>query len=115
MVSRTLVSPMLCLTNMLTDQIRARRKQLNRTLETLATFIGMQRTYLSVILSAKSKKDIRSSTLEALAAGLDAQWVLIPKHLMPEVERLLSGKQIGPGQVPSSVQRLLGDKFGTTP
>jgi hypothetical protein len=56
-----------------------------------------------------SGRDMRASTLDALASALDAQWVLVPKHLVPEVERLLSGKGIGPDDAPSSIERLLGD------
>lgn len=56
-----------------------------------------------------SGRDMKASTLEAFAAALDAQWVLVPKHLLPEVERLLSGKSVGPDDVPSSIERMLGD------
>ena len=54
------------------------------------------------------KVDARVGTVEALANAMDANLVLIPKHLLPEVERLLSGKTIGPDDVPSTVDRLFG-------
>lgn len=89
-------------------QLRARRAELQRTLQGLTDLTGLSRPYLSGILSAGSKKDVRASTLEAVAAGLDAEWMLIPKHLTPEVRRLLSGKTIAPDQVPSAMERMLG-------
>jgi hypothetical protein len=90
------------------SQINARRKLLNRTIPEIAEYVAIQSPNLYRMLA--SDRDMRGSTLDALAAALDAQWMLIPKHLVPEVERLLSGKTIGPDDVPSSVERLLGDK-----
>jgi hypothetical protein len=90
------------------SQINARRKLLNRTIPEIAEYVAIQPPNLYRMLA--SDRDMRGSTLDALAAALDAQWMLIPKHLVPEVERLLSGKTIGPDDVPSSVERLLGDK-----
>lgn len=60
---------------------------------------------VSNVLSGKV--DSRIGTCEALADAMDASLVLIPKHLLPEVARLLSGKAIGPDDVPSTVDRLL--------
>lgn len=60
---------------------------------------------VSNVLSGKV--DSRLSTVEALADSMDASLVLIPKHLLPEVARLLSGKTIRPDDVPSTVDRLL--------
>jgi len=56
------------------------------------------------------KVDARVGTVEALANAMDANLVLIPKHLLPEVERLLSGKTIGPDDVPSTVDRIFGGR-----
>lgn len=92
------------------EQIRTRRRQLKRTAQVLADLTSLSRPYLSAILSMNSQKDVRASTLEALASGLDAEWALIPKHMMPEVRRLLSGKVVGPDQIPSAMERMLGEK-----
>lgn len=92
------------------EQIRCRRLQLRRTAQSLAELTGVSRPHLSAILSRNSRKDVRASTLEALAGSLDAEWALIPKHMMPEVRRLLSGKAVGPDQVPSAMERMLGEK-----
>lgn len=60
---------------------------------------------VSNVLSGKL--DSRLSTLEALGDAMDASLVLIPKHLLPEISRILSGKPIGPDDIPSTVDRLL--------
>jgi|GEM_PF-1844776 transcriptional regulator with XRE-family HTH domain len=89
----------------LTDQLAQRRDKLNRTNTDLAATTGAAASHLSLVL--RGKKDVQASTLDALAGALDAQWVLIPRHLMPEVERLLSGKAIGPDNVPSAMEKFL--------
>lgn len=91
-------------------QLRTRRAELKRTQQQLTELTGLSRPYLSGILSENSSKDVRASTLEAVAAGLDAEWVLVPRQLAPEVRRLLSGKTVGPDQVPSAIERMLGAK-----
>lgn len=53
------------------------------------------------------KVDARLSTAEALADAMDASLILVPKHLLSEVARLMSGKAIGPDDVPTTVDRLL--------
>jgi transcriptional regulator with XRE-family HTH domain len=88
------------------SQLQLRRKQLGKTIQSVADATGMAAPNVSNIISGK--KDAQASTLQALADSLDARWVLVPKHLMPEVERLLSGKTIGPDQVPSTMDRLFG-------
>ena len=88
------------------EQLQQRRSQLGKTLENLATLTAMSVPQISNVLSGKL--DSRLSTFEALADALDARLVLIPKHLLPELARLLSGKTIGPDDVPSTVDRLLG-------
>lgn len=72
----------------------------------LATLTGMSVPQVSNVLGGKV--DARLGTIEALANAMEASVVVIPKHLLPEVERLLSGKAIGPDDVPSSVDRFLG-------
>lgn len=88
-----------------TSQLARRRDQLKRTNASLAALTGSTPPHISNVLSGK--KDARESTLAALAGALDAQWVLIPKHLLPEIERLLSGKPLGPDQVPSTMEQIL--------
>ena len=87
-------------------QLQKRRSELGKTLKSLGTLTAMSISQVSNVLSGKV--DSRLSTYEALADAMDASLVLIPKHLLPEVSRLLSGKTIGPDDVPSTVDRLLG-------
>lgn len=89
------------------EQLQQRRRQQGKTLQSLADLTAMSVPQVSNVLSGK--QDSRLSTCIALADAMDASLVLIPKHLMPEVARLLSGQSIGPDDVPSTVDRLLGD------
>lgn len=88
------------------EQLQQRRGQLGKTLQNIANLTAMSVPQVSNVLSGKA--DARLSTLEALADAMDARLALIPKHLLPEVARLLSGQTIGPDDVPSTVDRLLG-------
>jgi len=88
------------------EQLQQRRARLGKTLHSLARLTAMSVPQVSNSLSGKV--DSRMSTLEALADAMDASLMVIPKHLLPEVERLLSGKAIGPDEVPSTVDRFLG-------
>lgn len=87
------------------EQLQQRRGALGKTLQSLADLTGMSVPQVSNALNGKV--DSRLSTLEALADAMDASLVVIPKHLLPEVSRLLSGKTIGPDDVPSTVDRFL--------
>ena len=87
-------------------QLSARRAQSDRTLQQIHAVTGIATSSISKLLSGKS--DAKAGTLEALADVLDATWVLVPKHLLPEVQRLLSGKAIGPDEAPSTVDQLFG-------
>ena len=87
------------------EQLHQRRSQQGKTLQSLASLTAMSVSQVSNVLGGKL--DSRLSTFEALADAMDASLVLIPKHLLPEVARLLSGKTIGPDDVPSTVDRLL--------
>jgi transcriptional regulator with XRE-family HTH domain len=87
------------------EQLQQRRHQLGKTLQSLASLTAMSVPQVSNVLAGKV--DSRLGTVEALADAMDASLVLIPKHLLPEVSRLLSGKSIGPDDVPSTVDRLL--------
>jgi transcriptional regulator with XRE-family HTH domain len=88
------------------EQLNDRRHALRRTMRDLQAVTGIAQANLSYILAGK--RGVQSPTLEALGDALDAKWVLVPKHLLPEVERLLSGKPIGPDEIPSTVDRLFG-------
>lgn len=88
----------------ISEQLHARRAQLDRTLQQVHALSGIASSSVSNILNGNV--EARSGTLEALADTLDASWVLVPKHLLPEVERLLSGKVIGPDPAPSTVEQL---------
>lgn len=90
----------------LSEQLSARRTQSDRTLQRIHDVTGIATSSLSKLLSGKS--EAKSGTLEALADALDATWVLVPKHVLPEVQRLLSGKAIGPDEAPSTVDQLFG-------
>lgn len=87
------------------DQLRKRREVQGKTLDDLAVLTGLANTTISQILSGK--RDSRVGTCELLAAAMDANLVLIPNHLMPEVQRLLSGKAIGPDDVPTAAEMIL--------
>lgn len=87
------------------QQIRHRRAALDKPISAIAQEIAMKLPNLYRLLSGRH--DTKASTLEALAATLNAQWVLVPKHLVPEVTRLLSGKTLAPDEVPSSIERML--------
>ncbi|WP_316154049.1 helix-turn-helix domain-containing protein [Cupriavidus sp. BIC8F] len=65
-----------------------------KTLTEIGRVLGMASQNLSAILLGK--KDSRASTLEALAAALDAEWVLVPNERAQEVRQVLEGKGIGP-------------------
>ncbi|MDQ2819748.1 MAG: helix-turn-helix transcriptional regulator [Pseudomonadota bacterium] len=88
----------------ISEQLQSRRAQLHRTLQQVHALSGIAMSSVSNILNGHVEP--RSGTLEAMADTLDASWVLVPKHLLPEVERLLSGKVIGPDAAPSTVEQL---------
>nr|WKF61589.1 hypothetical protein HUO10_006120 [Paraburkholderia busanensis] len=60
----------------------------------LGELLGIARSNLSATLAGKH--DARGSTLEALAAGLEAEWVLVPKEHLAAVTQVLEGKGAGP-------------------
>ncbi|MBB5606768.1 MULTISPECIES: helix-turn-helix domain-containing protein [unclassified Janthinobacterium] len=90
----------------LSELLSDRRAQSNRTLQQMHDVTGIATSSISKLLSGKS--EAKAGTLEALADALDATWILVPKHLLPEVQRLLSGKAIGPDDSPSTVDQLFG-------
>ncbi|EJM95966.1 helix-turn-helix domain-containing protein [Herbaspirillum sp. YR522] len=87
------------------EQLQQRRGELGRTLQNLSSLTAMSVPQVSNALNGRT--DSRLSTLEALADAMDASLVVVPKHLMPELARLLSGKTIGPDDVASTVDRFL--------
>ncbi|WP_206363434.1 helix-turn-helix domain-containing protein [Cupriavidus necator] len=78
----------------LVSQCRQLREARGKTLTDIGRVLGMATQNLSAILLGK--KDSRASTLEALAAALDAQWVLVPNERIQEVRQVLEGKGSGP-------------------
>jgi len=73
----------------------------------LAELVGMARSNLSATLAGKH--DARGVTLNALAAALDAEWVLVPKEHLLAVRRVLDGKDSGPDrQAKSAVELFIG-------
>jgi transcriptional regulator with XRE-family HTH domain len=88
----------------MSEQLRARRVQAGKTQQQLHDVTGIAASNVSNIL--KGNVEARAGTLEALADALDSRWMLVPKHLIPEVERLLSGKAIGPDESLSTVDQL---------
>lgn len=87
------------------EQLQQRRTHLGKTLQSIAEVTAMSVPQVSNVLSGKL--DSRLSTVEALGDAMGASLVLVPKHLLPEVLRILSGKPIGPDDVPSTVDRFL--------
>jgi DNA-binding Xre family transcriptional regulator len=77
-----------------TSQLRALLGRRDVTLTALAPRIGMARSNLTAALSGRH--DTRASTLEAVAFALDAQWVLVPREQVENVQRVLEGKSLGP-------------------
>ncbi|PLP99699.1 transcriptional regulator [Cupriavidus pauculus] len=90
-------------------QLRSLRTLRQLSLAAIGRTIGMASSNLSVALSGK--QDVRASTLNAIAAALDAEWVLVPKEHLAEVRQTLAGKAAGPDRAaPTSVDLLLGDE-----
>ena len=77
-----------------TAQLRALIGRRGVTVTALAPRVGMARTNLTAALSGRH--DTRASTLEAVAFALDAQWVLVPREQLANVQRVLEGKGLGP-------------------
>ncbi|MDT6961187.1 MULTISPECIES: helix-turn-helix transcriptional regulator [unclassified Cupriavidus] len=90
-------------------QLRALRKLRGVTLGDVGRTIGMAASNLSQAISGK--QDVRGSTLVAIAAAMDAEWVLVPREHLDDVRQLLAGKTAGPDRAaPTSVDLLLGDQ-----
>ena len=69
----------------------------------LGDLIGIARPNVSATLAGRH--DARSNTLDALAAGLNAQWVLVPNEHLAAVRQVLAGKGTGPDlEAPSAAE-----------
>ncbi len=91
------------------DHLRALRDHRGFSLADVGRLIGMAPSNLSAALSGR--QDVRASTLNAIAAALDAEWVLVPKEQLEDVRQVLAGKSSGPDRAaPTSVDLLLGDE-----
>jgi len=89
----------------LLEQLQHRRLNQKKTLKDVEQLTGIAAPVISNTLSGK--RDSRLSTVEALAWSLNASLMVIPNHLLPEVQRLLSGKVIGPDDVPTAAELIL--------
>lgn len=87
------------------QQLSERRIQQGLTLKELEKLTGLDTSVISHTLSGN--RDSRLSTVEALAGAMNASLVAVPNYLLPEVLRLMSGKAIGPDDVPSAAERIL--------
>lgn len=88
------------------DQIRALLSRRGMSVTELGELTGIARPNLSATLAGRH--DPRSNTMDALAAGLDAQWVLVPKEHLAAVRQVLAGKGTGPDhQAPSAAEMFL--------
>ncbi|MDR5781265.1 transcriptional regulator [Caballeronia sp. LZ065] len=88
------------------DQVRALLSRRGTSVTELGELTGIARPNLSATLAGKH--DARSTTLDALAAGLDAQWVLVPKEHLAVVRQVLAGKGTGPDrEAPSAADMFL--------
>ena len=90
------------------DKLNRLLRQRGTPVARLAELVGMARPNLVTTLSGKH--DSRGSTLDALASALEAQWVLVPKERLPEVERVLEGHGAGPDYGAQSAVELFLEK-----
>lgn len=92
------------------NALKTRRTATSKTLANLSELTGITLSQLSNVLNGK--KDARASTLVALAGAMDAQWVLVPRQALFDVEKAIAGRRAGPDDVPSAVERLFGTELG---
>jgi transcriptional regulator with XRE-family HTH domain len=97
----------------LTTQLKSLLKQRKLRVNDLARLLGLAPSNLSAPLNGTS--DTRGSTLEAVAAALDAEWVLVPREHLPEVRQLVAGKGVGPDtSAPTAVDLFLSQNNDKT-
>lgn len=90
------------------DQLNRLRRLRDTPVARLAELVGMARPNLVTTLTGKH--DSRGSTLDALASALEAQWVLVPKEHLLEVQRILEGRGTGPDYEAKSAVELFLEK-----
>jgi len=91
----------------LARQLAQLRQKRRIGLAAISELVGMAVPNLSTAL--RGRTDSRASTLEAIASALDAEWVLVPKEHLHEVQQILQGKGTGPDRTaPSAVDAFLG-------
>ncbi len=78
----------------LTQQLADLREKRHVTLAVIGSLVGMAVPNLSAVF--RGRGDSRTSTVEALATALDAEWVLVPKEHLHEVRQVIEGKGTGP-------------------
>jgi len=89
-------------------QLRALRKVRKITLVKVGQRLGMAPSNLATALSGKH--DVRASTLEAIAAALDAEWILVPREDRQSVLRVLTGQGTGPDHEAKTSVELLRER-----
>jgi len=87
------------------EQLQGQRTLQRKTLQELQSMTGLNASVISNSLSGK--RDSRLSTIETLADALNSSLVIVPNYLLPEVQRLISGKVIGPDDVPTAAELIL--------
>ncbi|HEV3106754.1 MAG TPA: helix-turn-helix transcriptional regulator [Trinickia sp.] len=90
------------------EQIKDLAQQRGMTVAALAPLVGMARQNLGASLSGRH--DPKASTLDAVAAGLDAEWVLVPREQLAAVRQLLAGKGSGPDRTAKTAAELFAEK-----
>jgi len=90
------------------DQLSTLRKRRQQSIAQMSTLLGMAVSNLASALNGK--RDLRASTVEALASALDAKWVLVPNEYALEVDRLIEGKGTGPDSQAKTSMTLLLEK-----
>lgn len=87
------------------QSLAIRRKQTRHSLESIEKKTGIGKSQLSRILNEKI--DAQASTLEAIAAALDAEILVVPKELVYEVRQFIGSR----GQVTSPVSKSAAETF----
>jgi transcriptional regulator with XRE-family HTH domain len=91
------------------DQLRHLRYDRRMSIGDLAGLSSMDASTVSDVL--EGRYDALESTLEALAAGLNAKWVLVPTDLLPPIRKILSVTGCDPDyDAPSAAELFLSRK-----
>lgn len=90
----------------LVHQLAVLRAKRHAKLGDVGKLVGMAVPNLSAVF--RGRGDSKSSTVEALATALDAEWVLVPKEHLREVRQVVDGKGTGPDRsAPSAIDMFL--------